>query len=137
MFGVRWVVWLVLGLVTVLTFASPLMAQTPPPEPEPEDDGGMFDWASRIMDQILCALKRFVCWLVNALYDIFAPALQSVLERIPDAVLGLAGELAAAIAIANHWLPLTEIFAMAVTYYTFLAGFVVVKLLLKLVPTVG
>ena len=94
-------------------------------------------WLMRLTDMILCALQQFVCWAVEALYDFFAPLAQAALELIPDGSLSWITDLTGLFEIANNFLPITETLILALAYYTFLTAFVVVKLILKLIPTVG
>lgn len=90
-----------------------------------------------MVDWIIDSLK----WVWGWVMDVGSAAGQAiwsgVMTGIPSFDNPALDEWASYLVAVNHWLPIDALLAAWVTYFTFLAIFVSVKIVLKLVPFIG
>jgi hypothetical protein len=86
---------------------------------------------------ILSALEAFWNWLLETVDTVFQTVLDYLLAAVPDDYAANASAFKHYIEVANSWIALDYGFTMLGVFYTFLAVFVVLKFVLKLIPTVG
>ena len=86
---------------------------------------------------ILNALQIFWEWLSNSIKAMIETGLGYLLEMIPADWQANIEPMKVWAEVANAWVPLDYGLTLLAVYYTFLAVFVTVKFILKLIPTVG
>ena len=86
---------------------------------------------------IINALTAFWEWLSNSIKDLVDTGLGFLLEMVPADWQANLEPMKVWIEVANSWVPLDYGITLLAVYYTFVAVFVTVKFVLKLIPTVG
>ncbi|MDQ3333271.1 MAG: hypothetical protein M3552_21925 [Planctomycetota bacterium] len=100
----------------------------------------LWDLADQYLWQpVLCAMKKGFCWLADMLLRWGTEAFELLMEEMPDL-----SEHEAAISgfvqwmrLANAWLPLDWSLGILTGYFAFVVVVIVVKWILKLIPTIG
>ena len=90
-------------------------------------------WESAIIN----ALQTFWTWLSDSIKSLVDTGFGYLLEMIPPDWQANIEPMKVWIEVANSWVPLDYGITLLTVYYTFLAVFVTVKFILKLIPTVG
>ena len=114
-------------IITLCLCAAPALAATGDPQDEPS-------WWTSVFHE---ALNLFWNWLVDSVDSIFTTLLDYLFAAIPDQFQADAAPFRQYIEVANVWVPLDYGITLLGAYYTFLSVFVVIKFVLKLIPTVG
>ena len=83
------------------------------------------------------ALEAFWNWLVASVESVFSTVLDYLFAAVPADYTTNASAFRHYIEVANAWVALDYGFTMMGVFYTFLAVFVVLKFVLKIIPTVG
>lgn len=83
------------------------------------------------------ALRTFWDWLVGAVETVFTTFLDYLLAAVPADFQADAAVFREYAEVANCWVALDYGITMLGMFYTFLSVFVVLKFVLKLIPTVG
>jgi hypothetical protein len=112
-------------LLVLMIFVSPAFASDPQDEPS---------WWTTVFKD---AIEIFWNWLVESVDTIFSSLLDYLFAAIPEQFQADAEPFRQYIEVANVWIPLDYGISLLGAYYTFLAVFVVIKFVLKLIPTVG
>ncbi len=86
---------------------------------------------------IINAIKAFWEWLTDSLGAMVNGGFDFLLSMIPANWQANLEPMKVWIEVANSWVPLDYGITLLTTYYTFLAVFVSVKFVLKLIPTIG
>jgi hypothetical protein len=93
-----------------------------------EVDSGIFDtlmkFVGTLFEYLISKTLDFFIYLISFLPDM------SVYGAQVSVVLNYA-------ALANEFLPITELFVMCSVFFTFLTIFITMKFILKLLPTIG
>lgn len=114
-------------IIMLLVCAVPAFATTTDPQEEPS-------WWTSVFQE---ALNLFWDWLVESVDSIFTSLLDYLFAAIPEQFQADAAPYRQYIEVANVWIPLDYGITLLGAYYTFLSVFVVIKFVLKLIPTVG
>lgn len=114
-------------LLILSVCATPAFASTGDPQDEPS-------WWTTVFYE---ALDSFWSWIVDSVDVLFNTLLNFIFDAIPDDYQASAVPFRQYIEIANCWISLDYGLTLLGAYYTFLSVFVVIKFVLKLVPTVG
>lgn len=80
----------------------------------------------------------FWSFITNAVKAIVTPlwaGLEGALDFIPR--FNIPGGLADALGLANYFLPIVDMAYMIIAYWLFVAAFASVKIVIKMIPTVG
>jgi hypothetical protein len=94
----------------------------------PGDEPGF--WASILQD--------FWEWLKDIVFDVGFTIFETVIEALGfDISLGVGSEIMKWFKIGNYYFPVDLLISLLFIYWTFAIGFIVVKMILKLVPTIG
>lgn len=83
------------------------------------------------------ALMTFWDWLVEMVDGVFVTVLDFLLAAVPADFQAQASVFRQYTEVANCWVALDYGLTMLGVFYTFLSVFVVLKFILKLIPTVG
>jgi len=123
----------VLILVLVLVCVSVAHADAPDPDPDPGFWYGVF-WGTEAEPGVFRSIWDWICDGFTAGRD----ALVAVFwDCLPSSVAEDFTSLKTYFEVANAWLPLDFGFMLLFAYWGFVAVFSAVKLILKLIPTVG
>jgi len=117
---------IILLVLVLVLFVSPAYA-----EEDPQDEPSW--WTTVFGD----AIEIFWDWLVETVDTVFSGLLDYLFAAIPDEFQADATAYRQYIEVANVWIPLDYGITLLGAYYTFLSVFVVIKFVLKLIPTVG
>lgn len=113
-------------LWVLVLFVCPAFAASDPQE-EPS-------WWTSVFNE---ALNLFWNWLVESVDAVCNTLLDYLFAAIPEQFQADAAPFRQYIEVANVWIPLDYGITLLGAYYTFLSVFVVIKFVLKLIPTVG
>ena len=113
--------WVIVLAVAALLFFTPSSAYAN------DQDPGWWGWI----------LRNFFDWMMGFLEQMASAILDTLWQALPEQWgTSLAG-LAEYLATANAWIPLDLGATLLGLYFGFLAVFVTVKFVLKLIPTIG
>ena len=94
-------------------------------------------WLEDLITALKCMLIEYFEAIVQAYVDILTPLLDKVVAAMPDASTSI-NDAQGIMAHANYFVPLDFGFTLLAAWLTFQAGFLAIKLPIKLfVPTVG
>ncbi len=86
---------------------------------------------------IINAIKAFWEWLTDSVAALVSNGMDFMLAMIPADWQANLEPMKVWIEVANSWVPLDYGITLLSIYYTFLAVFVTVKFVLKMIPTIG
>ena len=81
-------------------------------------------------------MKEVVAWLMNMLFDLIVPVVKPMFENHPQLTKTM-GSGVEIFAYLNYWVPLDYGFSLISSLFLIQAVFSGIKLILKLIPTVG
>lgn len=100
----------------------------------------MFDWVGDLIDGIvdgfLTQLKEWFCWLVNLAMSWGVPWIESAIAGVEGVNVDVSA-LVFWVGVINAWVPVTEGVAAVGIYMSLWAVMVVVRWIIKLIPTIG
>lgn len=99
---------------------------------EPNDGGEACEWWN-----MLCWLQQFWFWVLCQLIGLITPPMTRLISVIPDGWVPAIDQVAVFFGFVNSWIALDVGFAILGLVIPFLIIFIVVKFVLKLIPTVG
>jgi len=76
-------------------------------------------------------------WVVETCYGYFELLILAILPYVPDKVVEIATEAQVVFALAHHWIALGDVVLWVISYWTFASMFATLKILIKLIPTIG
>jgi hypothetical protein len=97
------------------------------------------DWNSFVqymIESVECAFKTVLFWLIDKLLELLEPLLESALNALPDAPANV-GNTLNVFSYANYFLPLSEAISLFSAFLLFLATYSAIKIVVKLIPTIG
>lgn len=90
-----------------------------------------------MIDGIVEILTNFVLWVTDKLHALVYEFIQELVAAVPANLQANFAAFVGYLEIANHWFPLGEMFVMLSALWTFQIAFSVIKVSVKLIPTVG
>lgn len=93
--------------------------------------------ANWLIDQIVCALKRGFCWVIETLLEWVDPAIDAILTTLgppPSMDFGFVGQVLGA---ARIWVPIDYLVLLLLAYMGWKAAFLSVYLIKRCIPTLG
>ncbi|MEM8667724.1 MAG: hypothetical protein AAGG48_09430 [Planctomycetota bacterium] len=102
-------------------------------------------WFLGLVEYVLGWVVELFIWLVSYafftclewIWELVRPLLEGLVADLPNIEWGDFSTLATAFTVGDHWLPLTECFALLTAYHAFVVTFAIVKIIIKIIPTVG
>ena len=76
-------------------------------------------------------------WFLDLLTSWFCPLIQALFAALPPKLPDAAGQALQWLEIANYWTGFGDVMVDIVNYWLFVASFSAIKLVVKLIPTVG
>jgi hypothetical protein len=126
----------VMGLWAVVGWAAVASAQTT--QPALTSDGS---WISSLISSLLNTawgwLQSLCYWFLACLFDMGSWVLDLLIAAVPQSLWPTFGTIQQYVDIANQWVPVDLALTLLGAYLTFLAVFVSIKCILKLIPTIG
>lgn len=103
----------------------------------PSDGSWVGQWIADLFNTAWGWLQSFVYWILTYVFNCGATLIDWFLSVLPAGLTQGIADIAAAIQVANLYLPISEFFTCVAAYFVFVAFFVLVKFVLKLIPTIG
>jgi len=149
-----WRAWCVVAALVLVLLPCPALAQDEPPGPEATDceieidvelppifgmfGAGALEWLlESLIGQIAEGVRTFFCWLLDFSLLVFGPLFEYVGSLIPTDWLAYVGAFIGIASVVNTWVPADFVLGLHGIYWVFLLGFIIVKYILKLIPTIG
>tara|TARA_B110001454_G_scaffold214935_1_gene235523 strand:- start:785 stop:1123 length:339 start_codon:yes stop_codon:yes gene_type:complete len=97
------------------------------------------DWSSFVtymIESVECAFKTVLFWIIDTVLELLEPLFESALTSLPSAPSTVSNTLNV-FSYANYFLPVSEILSLFSFFLVFLATYSAIKIVVKLIPTVG
>lgn len=96
------------------------------------------DWSGIVeymIEAVVCAVKTIVFWFIDALLTLLEPAIEGALSSFGDSP--TFSNTGTYLANANYFFPLDTCMDLTLAMITFLAIYSAIKIVVKLIPTIG
>ena len=94
-------------------------------------------WYGDFMTYAIQMLQWFVSWVMTFMFDAGSWVLDLLISAVPTSLWPNFAGISHYLALANAWIPIDLALQAFGSYFVFLACFVTVKFILKLIPTIG
>ncbi|MEL6104661.1 MAG: hypothetical protein AAFU85_01435 [Planctomycetota bacterium] len=100
--------------------------------------GALLDsFASWLVELVNYAIAYVWSWIFDRLKSLLTPLLESMLDALPDSMVANMEPIIYIVGVADYWLPLREGFTFLVAYWTFAITAGAIRIIIKIIPTVG
>lgn len=101
-------------------------------------DAALVDISGKSFSEwIFATLKDWTVWVICFLVDLFWPIIEGVIDQLPDFAVDMTEDVLDVFAYMNYWIALDVAFGWVVLLFTYSMIYIIVKLVIKAIPTVG